>query len=213
MCGIVGIVSASITRDRTLLGRMRDSMRHRGPDDAGEWHSPDGRVALGHRRLAIIDLSPGGHQPMADSTGTLCRTSKGEIYNHQDLRRDLSARGHVFRTASDTEVILEAYRAWRTDCLAHLNGMFAFGLYDTERRRIFAARDRAGEKPLFYCPYRERISEARTRGLQGWSVQARGSRALPSPWTVGSRATGAVTSSARRVRLMGRRSTRLQFEC
>lgn len=150
MCGIVGLASTSIIRDRRLIGLMRDSMQHRGPDDAGEWHSPDGRVALGHRRLAIIDLSPGGHQPMFDNTGQLCITFNGEVYNYQDLRCELEGYGHRFRTTSDTEVILEAYRAWGTDCLARLNGMFAFGLYDILARRIFLARDRAGEKPLFY---------------------------------------------------------------
>jgi asparagine synthase (glutamine-hydrolysing) len=129
---------------------MRDTMIHRGPDDAGLWRSPDGRVVFGQRRLAIIDLSPGGHQPMSDSTGTICITFNGEIYNYLDLRKELTERGHVFRTQSDTEVILEAYRAWGTGSLAHLNGMFAFGLYDSLQRQLFLARDRAGEKPLFY---------------------------------------------------------------
>jgi len=125
-------------------------MHHRGPDDAGVWWSTDGRVGLAQRRLAIIDLSPGGHQPMASSSGEFCITYNGEIYNYQDLRRELEGRGHQFCSASDTEVLLESYRAWGIDCLLRLNGMFAFCLYDTNQHLLFMARDRAGEKPLFY---------------------------------------------------------------
>ena len=152
MCGIVGLTTASplAAHERAGLAGMRDTLRHRGPDDAGEWWSADGRVGLAHRRLAIIDLSPGGHQPMADVTGGLVIVFNGEIYNYRELRDELLAKGHTFRTQSDTEVILESYRAWGADCLAHLNGMFAFALYDTTARRLFLARDRAGEKPLFY---------------------------------------------------------------
>lgn len=150
MCGIVGIASGSSINDRAQLVAQRDTMRHRGPDDAGAWWSHDGRVGLAHRRLAIIDLSPAGHQPMLDETGRLCIVFNGEIYNFQDLRSDLEGKGHRFRSSSDTEVILAAYREWGTDCVQHFNGMFAFGLYDGERRRLLLARDRAGEKPLFY---------------------------------------------------------------
>jgi asparagine synthase (glutamine-hydrolysing) len=150
MCGIVGIVSASPFRDPALLGEMRDTMRHRGPDDAGIWWSCDGRVGLASRRLAIIDLSPGGHQPMLDASGRLCIVQNGEIYNYQDLRTELESRGHRFRTSSDTEVLLETYRAWGLDCLSHLNGMYAFAVYDSKAQRVFLARDRAGKKPLFY---------------------------------------------------------------
>lgn len=129
---------------------MGATLRHRGSDGAGDWRSQDGYVGLVHRRLAIIDLSPAGRQPMSDTAGDLCITYNGEIFNYQELRRQLEARGHNFRTASDTEVILEAYRAWGTDCVGRFNGMFAFGLYDSRTRRLFLARDRAGEKPLFY---------------------------------------------------------------
>ena len=150
MCGIVGIISLKQAIDLETLEVMRESMRHRGPDDAGVWRSADGRVGLGHRRLAIIDLSPGGHQPMVDASGQLCITFNGEIYNYQELRRELEAKGHCFKTASDTEVILEAYRAWGTECLSRFNGMFAFGLFDAGKQQLFLARDRAGKKPLFY---------------------------------------------------------------
>lgn len=150
MCGIVGIASRAPVTDRGLVVIQRDTMYHRGPDDAGVWWSADGRIGLAHRRLSIIDVSPGGHQPMQDSSGTLCITFNGEIYNHRDLRCELESRGHIFRTASDTEVILEAYREWGVDCFNHLNGMFALGLYDHGAQRLLLARDRAGEKPLFY---------------------------------------------------------------
>lgn len=124
---------------------------HRGPDDAGEWWSEDGQVGLGHRRLAVIDLSPSGHQPMQDIAGELCIVFNGEIYNFMELRKQLAGRGHSFRSRSDTEVILAAYREWGFDCLLHLNGMFVFALYDKRYQRVFLARDRAGEKPLFYA--------------------------------------------------------------
>jgi asparagine synthase (glutamine-hydrolysing) len=151
MCGIVGIVSKKAVLDRTWLARGCDAMRHRGPDDAGEWWSVDGHVGLGHRRLSIIDLSFAGHQPMQDVAGDLRIVLNGEIYNFQDLRRELTALGHGFRSQSDTEVVLAAYRQWGTDCLSRFNGMFAFAIYDARQKQLFMARDRAGEKPLFYA--------------------------------------------------------------
>lgn len=150
MCGIAGIASGTPIPDPGFVVTMCDTMRHRGPDDSGSWTSPDNRVVLAHRRLAVIDLTPGGRQPMVDVSGRLRITYNGEIYNYRELRRELEDRGHRFHTASDTEVILEAYRAWGTDCLPHLNGMFAFALYDGGTGRLFLARDRAGEKPLYY---------------------------------------------------------------
>jgi asparagine synthase (glutamine-hydrolysing) len=129
---------------------MRDTMRHRGPDHAGVWWSDDGRVGLAHRRLSIIDLSPSGRQPMTDAGGDLWITYNGEIYNYRELRSELERIGHRFQTSSDTEVLIAAYRRWGLDCLGRLNGMFAFGLYDMRDRKLILARDRAGEKPLFY---------------------------------------------------------------
>jgi asparagine synthase (glutamine-hydrolysing) len=150
MCGIIGIASKQAVVDRSWLAVGRDSMGHRGPDDAGEWWSTDGCVGFGHSRLSIIDLSPGGHQPMQDAAGELTIVFNGEIYNFSELREELAAKGAVFRSQSDTEVILAAYREWGADCLARLNGMFAFAIYDARQQTIFLARDRAGEKPLFY---------------------------------------------------------------
>jgi asparagine synthase (glutamine-hydrolysing) len=151
MCGIIGIASTIPVTDRDWLVRGRDAMRHRGPDGCGEFWSPDGRVGLGHRRLAVIDLSAAGQQPMTDPSGTLKIVYNGEIYNFTDLRAQLANIGHVFRTHTDTEVILAAYREWGVACLERLNGMFAFALYDAAQDWLFMARDRAGEKPLFYA--------------------------------------------------------------
>ena len=150
MCGIVGIVSPDPVADRQRLVPMRDVMTHRGPDDEGEWWSADGRVGFGHRRLSIIDLSARGRQPMCDGTGQVHVLLNGEIYNFQDIRRDLEKLGTRFRTATDTEVLLEAYRVYGVDCLSRLNGQFAFGLFDESTWTLVLARDRAGEKPLFY---------------------------------------------------------------
>lgn len=151
MCGIIGIASPSPTDSRDWLIAGRDAMAHRGPDDAGEWWSADGRVGFGHRRLAIIDLSPAGHQPMQDASEALTIVFNGEIYNFRDLQQELISKGHTFRSHSDTEVILAAYREWGVNCLARLNGMFAFALHDATQQTLFLARDRAGEKPLFYA--------------------------------------------------------------
>jgi len=150
MCGVIGIASSAPMGKCDWLASGREALRHRGPDSAGEWWSADGCVGFGHRRLSIIDLSDTAQQPMHDREGKLCIVFNGEIYNFDELRRELSAKGHAFRSSSDTEVILESYREWGTDCVTHLNGMFAFALYDGRQRQVFLARDRAGEKPLFY---------------------------------------------------------------
>lgn len=149
MCGIVGRVSAG-PEPVSPIETLRDTLRHRGPDDAGIWHTTDRRVELAQRRLAIVDLSPAGHQPMPANNGQLQITFNGEIYNHQQLRKELKARGYQFVSASDTEVLLRAYECWGTDCVQHFNGMFAFAIYDARNQTVFLARDRAGEKPLFY---------------------------------------------------------------
>lgn len=150
MCGLVGIASTTSQPDHSWLAPARDTLTHRGPDDAGEWWSGDGRVGLAHRRLSILDLSHMGHQPMHLAERGLSIVFNGEIYNFAELRRELEGLGHSFRSESDTEVLLAAYKQWGIECLARLNGMFAFALYDALQQELFLARDRAGEKPLFY---------------------------------------------------------------
>jgi len=130
------------------LGGMLDALRHRGPDDAGTWS--DGPVALGNRRLSIIDLA-GGHQPMASEDGRVVVVQNGELYNHAALREELSAGGHAFATRCDTEVIVHAWRAWGEACLERFRGMFAFALWDDASGELWLARDRIGIKPLYYA--------------------------------------------------------------
>ena len=157
MCGIVGLASSESMRNIGIEAMMR-KVAHRGPDDEGTWISSDRRVVFGHRRLAIIDLTPGGHQPMTDASQKLWLIFNGEIYNFQELRRELESAGFTFRTRSDSEVILQAYRRWGERCVDRFNGMFAFALYDAETEKVFFARDRIGKKPLFYCHQGTRLA-------------------------------------------------------
>jgi len=144
MCGIVGWVGAPPS---DLISAMVALLAHRGPDDTGTWN--DGETALGMTRLAIIDLRT-GRQPMTDASGSLVIVFNGEIYNFRRLRTELEARGHRFRTQSDTEVILGAYAEYGEACVTHLHGMFAFAIWDRARGTLFLARDRLGKKPLYY---------------------------------------------------------------
>src|SRR5262249_7096827 len=146
-CGISGIVSQSV--DVEVIGAMTDALAHRGPDGGGVWS--DGLGSLGHRRLAIIDLSEKGKQPLANEDKTKWIVWNGGIYNIQELRTELEKLGHVFRSHADTEVIVHAYEQWDTNCLSRLRGMFAFAIWDQQRRRLFLARDRVGKKPLYYA--------------------------------------------------------------
>jgi len=150
MCGICGIaIPDRLGRDvdSSALIRMRDSLTHRGPDDAGVFI--DGSVGLGHRRLSIVDLT-GGHQPMSNEDGRVWIVYNGEVYNHRDLRPDLEARGHQYQTSSDTETIIHLYEERGPRAVEQLRGMFAFAIWDAPRRRLVLARDRLGIKPLYY---------------------------------------------------------------
>jgi asparagine synthase (glutamine-hydrolysing) len=150
MCGIVGIINAQGTPVSTeLLRQMTDLIAHRGPDGEGHWVC--GPVGLGHRRLSIIDLSPRGSQPMATPDGQFVITYNGEAYNFRELRSELEALGHAFRSTTDSEVVLHAYAEWGAACVERLNGMFAFAIWDVRRRELFLARDRYGIKPLYYA--------------------------------------------------------------
>ncbi len=155
MCGIAGIVTSQNFELSDLserLSTMAGAMRHRGPDDEGIYLSPDRRVGLANRRLAIRDLSPAGHMPMSNAEGTVWITYNGEIYNTDELRPQLERDGYHFRSSSDTEIILRGYEVWGTDVLARLEGMFAFAIYDCrERPQLLLARDPMGIKPLYYA--------------------------------------------------------------
>jgi asparagine synthase (glutamine-hydrolysing) len=153
MCGIVGIYGFAATPrdDRADLVRMRDAMVHRGPDDADLWIAPDRRAALAHRRLSIVDLSEAGRQPMTNEDGSVWLTFNGEIYNHDALRAQLREAGHVFRSRCDAEAIVHGYEEHGRDVVRHLDGMFAFGLWDgRDGGALVLARDRLGKKPLYY---------------------------------------------------------------
>ena len=149
MCGICGIFNLNGEPVSPVdLRKMTDAIAHRGPD--GEGFYTDSFIGLGHRRLAIIDLSPAGHQPMLTQDGQFAIIYNGEVYNFQELRAELESLGYQFRSRTDTEVVLNAYAEWGTECLNRFNGMFAFAIWDKTRQQLFLARDRYGIKPLYY---------------------------------------------------------------
>src|SRR4051794_39154786 len=154
MCAISGKYYIRNDRDvdPRVVQAMTDIMSHRGPDDFGFYRGKC--VALGHRRLSILDLSPAGHQPMCNEDGTVWVVFNGEIYNYKQLRSQLESKGHRFRSGTDTEVIVHAYEEYANDCVKHFDGMFAFAIWDERRRRLLLARDHFGIKPLYYyaCP-------------------------------------------------------------
>lgn len=151
MCGIAGVwyLNSKSAEDVSVIKKMTDSISHRGPDGDGFWFSKERTLQLGHRRLAIIDLTDGGKQPMLFGDRYVI-TFNGEIYNYVELKQELAERGYHFTSESDTEVILASYDQWGFDCLNHFDGMFAFALYDIANDQLFCARDRFGEKPFYY---------------------------------------------------------------
>lgn len=169
MCGICGVIRFDGAPVTALeMAAMNERLAHRGPD--GEGLHLDGNLGLGHRRLAILDLTPAGHQPMSYGDGRWWITYNGEIYNFLEVRSELEARGHRFRSDSDTEVILAAYAEWGSDCLHRFNGMWAFAIWDSQERTLFLARDRFGVKPLFYL---------RLPGLLAFASEMKAFLALP----------------------------------
>jgi asparagine synthase (glutamine-hydrolysing) len=153
MCGIAGLISVN---SETRIAAMLKSIEHRGRDDEGVWTSnaideAGRKVSLGHRRLAIIDTSAAGHQPMLSHDGRFVLTFNGEIYNYKELREELKAKGHRFKTDADTEVVIAAFEEWGADSLQHLNGMFAFAIWDEKEKSLTLARDRVGIKPLYFA--------------------------------------------------------------
>ncbi|HVT88201.1 MAG TPA: asparagine synthase (glutamine-hydrolyzing) [Tepidisphaeraceae bacterium] len=147
MCGICGFVGD----DRPeLIGKMSAAMSHRGPDDVGQWFDPESLAGLGHRRLAIIDLTKAGNQPMSNEDGSIIVTFNGEIYNYQNLRQNLIELGHVLQSNTDSEILVHLYEEQGEHMLEDLNGMFSFAIWDARQRKLFIARDHAGIKPLYY---------------------------------------------------------------
>src|SRR5689334_13660340 len=154
MCGITGFLTSAAETEfevKMVVVRMADQLVHRGPDDSGVWVDREAGVALGHRRLSILDLSPDGHQPMHSESGRYVIVFNGEVYNFEDLRATLESMGHGFHGHSDTEVMLAAMEQWGVDeALPRFNGMFAFAVWDRKKRQLHLVRDRLGEKPLYY---------------------------------------------------------------
>jgi asparagine synthase (glutamine-hydrolysing) len=196
MCGIAGHLNLLGNSDPRAVAAMTAGLAHRGPDDGDVWSSQDNSCAFGHRRLSIIDLSPLGRQPMLDPETGNCIVFNGEVYNFQELRKECEANGARFRSQSDTEVILALYRQRGTDCLQSLRGMFAFALWDAEKRRLFLARDRVGKKPLNYAVLPQGLAFAselrplsrfpgvdRTLDLEALELYLQ-LQSVPAPWTV-----------------------------
>ena len=202
MCGIAGIIANRPMADLSeRLAAMEHVLVHRGPDDAGSFMSRDLRVGLINRRLAIRDLSPSGHMPMANAAGSVQITYNGELYNADTLRAVLEAKGYAFRSRSDTEVILHGYEAWGSEVVNHLRGMFAFAIYDTgdesrRRPRLLLVRDRIGIKPLYYAESPEafvfgsELRALRASGLVGRAISPAGLvgylllGSVPNPFTI-----------------------------
>jgi asparagine synthase (glutamine-hydrolysing) len=181
MCGIAGIVAAERLHpeDHARMAAMRDILAHRGPDDTGTY--VDEWAALGHRRLSIVDLAA-GHQPIANEGDTVWIVFNGEIYNHADVRPELEAGGHRYKTRSDTETIVHAYEQWGDACVERLRGMFAFAIWDAPRRRLLLARDRLGVKPLYWARAGSRLlfgSEIKAILASGLVPAAADERKLP----------------------------------
>ena len=171
MCGINGFISTGGTDGKVIVEKMNQSLAHRGPDATGIWNNE--KVSLGHRRLSIIDLSASGNQPMSSSDGNLILIFNGEIYNFKELKNELIAKGHTFRSTSDSEVIIYAYAQWGTEAFSKFNGMFSLAIYDKVKQQVILARDHAGIKPLYYHIDDDRLL---------FSSEIRGFKAFDSNW-------------------------------
>ena len=151
MCGIAGIYHFNgIQVEKKTIDTLTDAVAHRGPDGRGIWFNSSSDLALGHRRLSILDTSENGSQPMSYDNGRYCITLNGEIYNFIEIKEELGKAGYIFNTQTDTEVILAAYKCWGQGMLDKFNGMWAFAIYDTVEKSLFLSRDRFGVKPLYY---------------------------------------------------------------
>jgi asparagine synthase (glutamine-hydrolysing) len=205
MCGLVavmGLQGQAVPIEALVAATA--ALVHRGPDDAGVYQSESGTVGFGFRRLAIIDLSASGHQPMSSTDGNFTIVFNGEIYNHVELRNELIALGHAFHSASDTEVLLTAYRQWGPDCVLRFNGMWAFLIHDRASRTVFGARDRLGVKPLYYWSDSQWLvmaSEPRAMGASGLtSLRPNWSRLAESiSWKLMDHAEGTCIADIRQI--------------
>ena len=205
MCGLVavmGLQGQSVPTE--ALGAATEALAHRGPDDAGVYHCESGAVAFGFRRLAIIDLTASGHQPMSSSDGNFTIVFNGEIYNHVELRNELIALGHEFHSTSDTEVLLAAFCQWGPDCVLRFNGMWAFLIHDRASHKVFGARDRLGVKPLYYWSdsrWLVMASEPRAIGASGLTcLQPNWSRLAESiSWKLMDHADGTCIADIRQI--------------
>lgn len=191
MCGIAGILTTDAGLEMApVLGAMADSLRHRGPDDAGQWQSPSRLAGFAHTRLSILDLSAAGHQPMSTPDGRYTVVFNGEVYNFRELRHGLEQKGLEFRTGSDTEVILRAYQCYGEACIPLLRGMFALAVWDEQEQTCLLARDRFGIKPLYYTQTANRPllfgSEVRALKASGLLATELESRALYQYFRTGS---------------------------
>ncbi len=218
MCGIFGILASNCSIPPIVLEQATDSLAHRGPDDRGtviiQANTACLEIGLGNRRLAILDLSPQGHQPMQDAETGNWIVYNGEIYNFRELRTRLQGEGVRFVSQSDTEVLLKAYGRWGEKCLGELRGMFAFAIWDAKRSRLLLGRDPMGIKPLYYCSagqYFLFASELRTllgTGLDSPPSGSRGLGQLPEFW-IGLRShhhdSRRIRTAGRSLRRMGKR--------
>jgi asparagine synthase (glutamine-hydrolysing) len=198
MCGIAGILTKNGDQNdlEILIQRMQKVLQHRGPDDQGIYIAEDRQVAIAHTRLSILDLSPAGHQPMSTADERYWITFNGEIYNFQELRRQLIAQGEKFNSHTDTEVILKLYRKFGANCVHHLRGMFAFAIWDDHEKTCFLARDPLGIKPLYYWQsgstfvFASELKSILSTGLPSISMSLEGlygyliSGSVPEPYTL-----------------------------
>jgi len=155
LCGIVGYYNCECDNNLQALISMRDSLTHRGPDDAGIYFDDINQLGFGHRRLSVLDLTSLGHQPMSNHQGTVWMVYNGEIYNFKEIRDELRSKGYKFKSNSDTEVVLNAYLHWGIDCVKEFIGMFAIAFWDKRNKTLYLVRDRIGVKPLYYY-YKDR---------------------------------------------------------
>ena len=165
MCGINGIFSfknSSFTVTESIVTKMRDTMEHRGPNGGQTWVSPDRRIGFGHRRLSIIDLSENASQPMSNHDQSIWITFNGEIYNHEEIRKEIHALSPTpwITNHSDTEVVVKAFELWGIDCIHRFRGMFAIAFWDARKRELYLVRDRIGIKPLYYSVHNGRLTFA-----------------------------------------------------